>query len=587
MFGKILDIEDNIVTIENLKQEAEANILNYHVVFNENNRSVVGEIISINDSIIKILLVGEIKNNTFIAGVIKKPSFKTPARLIYKSELELILGSQDIASKENLLIGKSSTYDGYYISTKINDFFSSHFAIVGNTGAGKSCGVARIFQNIFYHNDEAMPVNAHIVMFDAYGEYNRAFSKMNTLSNLRFKYYTSKVSFGDADLIRIPAYFLDVDDLALLLNCTDSSQLPIIEQALKLVYIFTSKDEQVQEYKNDIIAKSLQDILSSGKTPTQIRDQIVAVLAKYNTPTLNLDAIISQPGYNRTIRQCLNIDAQGKMNAVGLVVDFLQNFSKIDIEKINTTADFTYTLDDLYYALEFALIGEGILNSEAIFEKANQLKVRLHAIINSDSKEFFEYKDNISKSEYIKRFFTAKDGQPAQIVNLNFNHIDERFAKVLTKIFAKLFFNFTTSLDSRASFPIHIVIEEAHRYVQNDNDLELLGYNIFDRITKEGRKYGVILGFITQRPSELSTTSLSQCSNFVVFRMFHPADINIISNISSNVNNETIERLKTLRPGMAMTFGTAFKIPLITKLDLPDPMPESTSVDIQNSWYAQ
>ncbi len=585
MFGNIIDIEENTVTLVNLKQEAETNLLNVHVVFSENDRLIVGEVIGINNEVIKILLLGEIKNNVFTAGVIKKPSFKTPARLIYKSELELFLGSQDIANKSNLLIGKSTTYEGYYITTKINDFFDSHFAIVGNTGSGKSCGVASILQNIFYHNDEALPTKAHIVLFDAYGEYNRAFEKMNSLPNLRFKHYTTQTNFGDSDVISIPAYFLDVDDLALLLNCTDSAQLPIIEQALKLVYIFTSEDEQAQEYKNDIIAKSLQDILASGKTSTQIRDQIVAVLAKYNTSTLNLDTIISQPGYNRTIRQCLNIDAQGKMNSVGLVIDFLQNFSKVDLERIDTVPDFTYTLDDLYYALEFALIGEGILSSEAVFEKANQLKVRLHAIINSNNKQFFEFDKKIGKEEYIRNFFTASDGLPAQLVNLNFSYIDERFAKVLTKIFAKLFFNFTTRLEKRASFPIHIIIEEAHRYVQNDNDIELLGYNIFDRITKEGRKYGVILGFITQRPSELSTTSLSQCSNFIVFRMFHPADISIIANISSNVSKETLERIKTLRPGMAMAFGTAFKVPLIAKLNLPDPMPESTSIDVEEAWY--
>ena len=585
MFGNIIDIDDNKITLVNLKQEAETNILNYHVIFAENDRKVVGEIVGINNEVIKILLVGEIKNDIFTSGVIKKPSFKTPARLIYKSELELILGSQDIAAKENLLIGKSTTYEGYNISTKINDFFTSHFAIVGNTGAGKSCGVARILQNIFYHNDEAMPINAHIVLFDAYGEYNSAFSKMNSLPNLRFKHYTTNTGFDDSQLIKIPAYFLDVDDLALLLNCKDSSMLPIIEQALKLVYIFTSENEQVVEYKNDIIAKSLQDILASGKNSTQIRDQIIAVLSKYNTDTLNLDTIISQPGYNRTIRQCLNIDAQGKMNSVGFVVDFLQQYSKVDLEKIESTADFTYTLDDLYYALEFALIGEGILSSETIYEKANQLKVRLHAITNSDSKKFFEFDKKIGKEQYIKEFFTANDGMPAQIVNVNFNYIDERFAKVLTKIFARLFFNYTVHLTNRASFPIHIIIEEAHRYVQNDNDLDLLGYNIFDRITKEGRKYGVILGLITQRPSELSTTSLSQCSNFIAFRMFHPADINIISNITSNVSNDTIERIKTLRPGMAMAFGTAFKVPLIAKLDLPDPMPASTSVDIEKIWY--
>ena len=175
MFGNIIDIDDNKVTLVNLKQEAETNILNYHVIFAENDRKVVGEIVGINNEVIKILLVGEIKNDIFTSGVIKKPSFKTPARLIYKSELELILGSQDIAAKENLLIGKSTTYEGYNISTKINDFFTSHFAIVGNTGARKSCGVARILQNIFQDNKAGVPQNAHIVLFDVYGEYNDAF----------------------------------------------------------------------------------------------------------------------------------------------------------------------------------------------------------------------------------------------------------------------------------------------------------------------------------------------------------------------------------------------------------------------------
>ena len=67
--------------------------------------------------------------------------------------------------------------------------------------------------------------------------------------------------------------------------------------------------------------------------------------------------------------------------------------------------------------------------------------------------------------------------------------------------------------------------------------------------------------------------------------MFHPADLAIISSISTNINPETIERLKNLPPGTAIAFGTAFKIPLIVKFDLPNPMPTSTSVDIANTWY--
>ena len=124
-----------------------------------------------------------------------------------------------------------------------------------------------------------------------------------------------------------------------------------------------------------------------------------------------------------------------------------------------------------------------------------------------------------------------------------------------------------------------------HGGIYMDTDVEVLGYNIFDRIAKEGRKYGILLGVITQRPSELSTTTLSQCSNFITFKMFHPSDINIISNISSNVSVETIEKIKNLLPGTAIVFGTSFKVPLIVRLDLPNPMPKSTSVDIVSKWY--
>ena len=168
---------------------------------------------------------------------------------------------------------------------------------------------------------------------------------------------------------------------------------------------------------------------------------------------------------------------------------------------------------------------------------------------------------------------------------MNFNYIDERFAKSLTKIFAKLFYNFSTNLKERASYPIHMILEEAHRYVQDDSDIDIIGYNIYDRITKEGRKYGLILGFITQRPSELSKTSLSQCSNFISFRMFHPDDISIISSISANVDKETIGKIKSLQPGSALVFGSAFKLPLIANLDLPSPMPASTSVKVTDIWF--
>ena len=316
-----------------------------------------------------------------------------------------------------------------------------------------------------------------------------------------------------------------------------------------------------------------------------MRDQIIAVLSHYNTESLNLDSIIKQPGYDRTLKQCLIIDDQGKMNAILLVTEFLQKFEKVSLDNIPIGQGFIYTLNDLYYALEFALISEGTLNNASSYNKNNILKTRLQTIINSEYASIFEVKEFITKEMFIEQLFKKENNMPAQLININLSHVDDRFAKIITKLYSKLFFTYTTKLEKRGSFSINIILEEAHRYVQNDNDINVIGYNIFDRITKEGRKYGTLLTFITQRPSELSGTSLSQCANFIVFRIFHPKDFEIVKNISTNVTEDSLEKLKTLNPGTACVFGTGFKIPLLVKLELPLPMPESTSININNLWY--
>ena len=586
MFGTILGFDNNKIYVQNTQGVADTNYIGYHVVFPEEDHKIVGEIVGIDSRQVVIQLIGEIINGKFANGVLKKPSMNTTARIIFKSELQSILGSQDYLSKENLLIGTSPIYKDYLITSSLNEFFANHFAILGNTGSGKSCGLARLFQNVFFASSNEIPKNAHMVLFDVYGEYYDTFNEMDRFAGLHFKKYTTQQTFGNAELLTIPAYFLDVDDLAVLLSADNASQIPVLSQTLDLVRIFKSNDPKAVLYKDNIIARTCLDILSSGKQPNQLRDQVISVLTSYNTPTLNLNSMIRQPGYDRTLRQCLNIDEQNKINALNLVIDFLQSRTKIDLDDIKVEPDLTYTLSDLYYALEFALINEGAFTSESVFDKNNVLKSRLQNIINSPESNYFNFNGFISKADYIDQFFSTTDTkEPAQLVDVNLSYLNDKFAKSITKIFSKLFFEYTTGLENRGSYPIHIVLEEAHRYVQNDKDIDILGYNIFDRITKEGRKYGTILGFITQRPNELSKTALSQCSNFIVFRLFYPDDLNIVRGISSNVTDETVEKIKTLHPGMGLVFGTAFKVPLLVNFPLPNPMPVSTNVRVDTAWY--
>ncbi len=585
MFGELIRIDGNIVIVKNLVGKVNLQCLNYHVIIPEKERNVVGEILHISEETIEINLVGEIINNRFTLGMTKKPGSVENVRFLYKSELELLIGHQNDIDGE-FEVGASCIYNGYKVCARTNTFFANHFAILGNSGFGKSCGVARLLQNILKNKNNRIPKNAHIVLFDAYGEYNQAFDSLNQIPGLNFKKFTTEFTGNsDAEILQIPTFLLDEDDYTLLLNADSTSQMHVIKKALKLVYIFNSGNSDLLQYKNEIIAKCIMDILSTGKTASQLRDQIVAVLTNYNTPDINLDTIISQPGYNRTLRQCLNIDDQGKMGALNLVIEELQKYTKVNSEELTPVFDFNYTLEDFYYALEFSLISEGSINSQRSYEKNNLLKNRLLNIINSEYRRYFNVDRYISKEEFITNLFKTATGENNQLVNINLNNVDDRFAKNIVKIYSRMFFEYSTKLEDRGSYPIHIILEEAHRYIQNDIDLELLGYNIFDRICKEGRKYGVILGMITQRPSELTTTVLSQCTDYVVFRIFHPEDLKIIESISTNITVDSIERIKSLSPGNAFVFGTAFQLPTFVQLEMPNPQPKSASVNVENLWY--
>ena len=377
-----------------------------------------------------------------------------------------------------------------------------------------------------------------------------------------------------------------LDDLALLLDADTPTQLPIIEKTLNLVPILTGQSDAVIKKKNDIIARAIQDILLSGNDSTKIRDQVTAILTKYNTAELNLESQIIQPGYVRTLKKCLFVDKTGKMLEMELVVEFIRGYI-VDEEEEVQVADLNpfYSLADLEMAMDFALINEGILKSSKVFDYANILSVRLHTLVNGEYKEFFSYPRYITKEQFVESLLIGNNGAKCQIVNFNINYVDDRMAKVITKIVSRMLFEIASNTIPRGSRAFHIIIEEAHRYVIKDKDVDLLGYNIFERITKEGRKYGIFLGLITQRPSELSDTCISQCTNFVILRTLHPKDLEYIKNMVPNISMEIVQQLKNLKPGNCIAFGNAFKVPISMYIDLPNPRPMSNNVDINSVWY--
>ena len=583
MLGKIIAINENVVSVK-----LEVNVYDFdgligkNVTFKDENITSIGEVTAIGNGIMQAILVGEIKDGKFLYGDISKPSFKAICYLIDNATLDIVLNSD---ATNTIKLGKSYIYPDYDIKLDVGNFFSNHFAILGNSGSGKSYSVAKILQGIFYQC-KTLPFYSNIFLFDAYGEYQRAFSIIHEVNeNINYKVYTTDLNSTEFEILTYPFWLLGVDDLCLLMGVTSKEQIPIVEKALKLVSYFSREENEVINQKNDIIARCLLDVLFSGKAPSMIRNKVVSILTKFSTSNLNLEVKLEKGGWARTIRQCLFVEQGGEFADVELVIEYLESLCLDNFELSLPNGEFMYSMKDFSTALEFALISEGALNSDTAFELGNALKVRFNNLMNSDYSRYFDYNGYINREGYINLLLTCNNGRKAQIVNFNINYVDDRFAKNLVKIYSKLLFDYIVSLNQRATMPFHIVLEEAHRYVQNDSDVSILGYNIFERITKEGRKYGLLLGIVSQRPSELSETTISQCSNFLVFKMFHPRDLQFIKDIISSADVTLTNKIKTLHPGTCIMFGTAFKLPTIAILDKPNPEPLSQSCDINKTWY--
>mgnify|MGYP000386934425 FL=1 len=583
MFEKILSITKNYAIVK-ISNNISDDILNYNVVLEDKEKKILGEIEEVIDSNAKISFLGEFIDGRFYSGIIRRPTLNSNIRIINKQELGELVGDND---NRTMILGISPLYNNYPIKVNINEMFSNHMAIFGNTGSGKTCGVARIIQNFFNMKDK-IPFNSNIFIFNNTSEYDAAFRDIHSINNnFNYKLYTTDKSDSSGNQIRIPLWIMDVDDYANLLDVSDYFQINIIEKMLSLVSIFARNDEESMRYKNHLIAKAIISVLYSNQVAAKIRDQIFSILQDCNTKELNLDAEVPGIGYTREFRKCFDIDNHGEFVERILVTKYIQSFIDNNTKWSEDYVPIFFTLDQLEIALNFALISEGLLLNEKSYSEAIALKVKLHSINNSANKEFFNVPSFITVEQFINSMLVTKDNGRVQIVNFVLEEVDDRLAKALVKILSRILFKFEKKLQPRGAMPIHLMLEEAHRYVQRDNDINILGYNIFERIAKEGRKFGVIMDLITQRPTELSETVLSQCSNFIIFKLNHPTDLEYVKKMVPNISADVIEKQKSLQSGTCVAFGRMMRIPMIVKMQMPNPAPQSSNASIYDKWIVE
>lgn len=212
--------------------------------------------------------------------------------------------------------------------------------------------------------------------------------------------------------------------------------------------------------------------------------------------------------------------------------------------------------------------------------KSKQSDKRLNFIFNSDSR-LQEYKWLVFLVKNLLDF-----GNEKGLKIIDFSEVPSDILPVISGLIARLIFSVQQWMETEKRHPVALFCDEAHLYIpaQTKNSMEERGLASFERIAKEGRKYGISLVVISQRPSDVSKTVLSQCGNFIAMRLTNPDDQNVIKRLFPDNLGDFSEMLPILDIGESLIVGDASLLPSRVKIDPPKIKPDSSTVEFWDEW---
>ena len=206
MFKEITSISKNFAMV-GIAGNVSDDLLNMNVIFEDGTKKILGEVEEVIENQVKISFLGEFIDGKFLGGIIRKPSLTSKIRMINQQELGELVGDND---DKSMVLGLSPLYNNYPIKINIDEMWSNHSAIFGNTGSGKTYGVSRYVQNLFTIGNK-IPFNSNIFIFNNTDEYDNAFKSINNY-NINFNYKMYSINGNEDSCIRLPLWLLSVDD---------------------------------------------------------------------------------------------------------------------------------------------------------------------------------------------------------------------------------------------------------------------------------------------------------------------------------------------------------------------------------------
>ncbi|HEY4293769.1 ATP-binding protein [Luteibacter sp.] len=543
----------------------------------------------------------------FRFGVSVFPSLYADALYVLDAELDRIFEVRDatevvptppgdgIATRYNALtIGTSVVFKDYSVKVRIDSFFGGHVAILGNTGSGKSCTVATIVQSLFEKKDEYFARGACFLILDVNGEYRKAFAELPASISRRYVTLLGDPTSApppprsgseSTAVFRLPHWYMAVEEWELLLRASERTQQPVLRTALGLSSLFSGSDGSLALLRNHILASCFISVLQGEAGPSAKADRIIALLSSFNTSELNIEKIGPR----------LKVNFGGFVDPTAALT-YLSDFLSDNVD-LPAYANAPFRFRDLEKAMDLALLYEEAHGNRQIRDYCAQMVTRLKWIGNREEFAFLRVDpDKLAPEERDIGTFVdgylgirKKEGRyykAAQVMVFDMNEAPDEVVEVASAVMARLIFERLRKADPRNALPVNMILEEAHRYIAERPGLHAIDSSrVFQRIAKEGRKYGLFLTVASQRPSELSKTVLSQCSNFVVHRIQNPDDLVHIRQMTPFISDAVMKRLPSLPKQHALIFGNSVNLPTTFKVRDVYPRPKSDDADIRALWF--
>ncbi|QDT85599.1 ATP-binding protein [Gimesia chilikensis] len=474
-----------------------------------------------------------------------------PTEPVYTAEKETLDKLFTGDSKYQFPLGKLSLNKDIDLPVDGDRFFSKHIAVVGSTGSGKSCTVAKILHDVVGIKDNKNQNldeqnNSHIVIFDIHDEYSSAFTLIKdqsfTLNRL------------DIDTLSLPYWLMNSEEL-------ESMFIESNEQ---------NSHNQVSQFKHAVV-------LNKQRHNPSIEEMT------YDTPVyFSIEEVYNYiENMNREIIGRLDGEHKPKLKD-GTLVEERKEFY------FDQICDFvTPSQGKADKATNGPFNGEFNRFISRLETKLSDKRLRF--LLDPKKQNGTEYKTE--DFEEIMRQFLGYLNK-ANITLVDLSGIPFEVLSITVSLVSRLIFDFCFHYskmqhanDSLNDVPVMIVCEEAHNYIpQKENAAYRSSRKSLERIAKEGRKYGLSLMVVSQRPSEVSETIFAQCNNFLALRLTNNADQVYVKKLFPDNSSGIADVLPNLAPGECVVVGDAVLLPAVIQMPLPSPEPKSQSVQVHQEW---